>query len=193
MRIETAARVLTLDLEIAGGRVERVRVDMGEPVLLPEQIPTTLADGPSLLGPAVIDADLPLAGPPAETVRVTCVSMGNPHAVVFVDELTDRWVLEVGRAMEADPHFPNRVNAEFVEVLSTGEVRMRVWERGSGETMACGTGACAVCVAGVLSARTERRIVVYLLGGDLDIEWADDNHVYLTGPAVEVFSGEWAG
>ncbi len=117
--------------------------------------------------------------------------MGNPHCVTFVEKLSDHWVLSVGPRVETDRHFPKRVNAEFVEVLSPREVRMRVWERGAGETLACGTGACAVCVAGVLTGRTERRLLAHLPGGDLELRWAADNHVYLTGEAVEVFSGEW--
>jgi diaminopimelate epimerase len=111
--------------------------------------------------------------------------------VTFVDELTDEWVLGIGPKVEVDAHFPNRVNAEFVRVKSRAEVEMRVWERGSGETLACGTGACAVCVAGALTERTDRRIVAHLPGGNLDLYWAEDNHVYMTGPATEVFSGEW--
>ncbi|MFW5692815.1 MAG: diaminopimelate epimerase [Thermoguttaceae bacterium] len=190
LRIETGAGVLGLELDIDGDRAARVRVDMGEPVLLPERIPTTLPVNPLADCPAVVDVDLPL---PGETLRVTCVSMGNPHCVTYVDKLIDRWVLEVGPQVETDPHFPNRVNAEFVEVLSPAEVRMRVWERGSGETLACGTGACAVCVAGVLAGRTARKILAHLPGGDLELHWADDNHVYMTGPAVEVFTGEWGG
>ena len=190
LRIETGAGVLGLELDVDGGRVAGVRVDMGEPILQPDRIPTTLPLNPLADHPAVADVDLPL---PGETLRVTCVSMGNPHCVTFVDKLTDRWVLEVGPLVERDAHFPHRVNAEFVEVLSPAEVRMRVWERGSGETLACGTGACAVCVAGVLAGRTARKILAHLPGGDLELHWADDNHVYLTGPAVEVFTGEWSG
>jgi len=182
LKIETGAGVLSLDLEIAAGRVRRVRVDMGQPILDAEKIPTTLPGNP------VVNALLPVAG---EQLHVTCVSMGNPHCVTFVDRLTDRWVLQVGPQVEADPHFPKRVNAEFVEVLSPGEIRMRVWERGSGETLACGTGASAVCVAGVLTGRTQRKILAHLPGGDLELHWAEDNRVYMTGPAVEVFSGEW--
>ncbi len=167
---------------MADRRVQRVRVDMGEPILPPEKIPTTLAGCP------VVNAPLELAG---KSLRVTCVSMGNPHCVTFVDSLSDDWVLRVGPLVEVDPHFPRRVNAEFVEVLSPEEVCMRVWERGSGETLACGTGASAACVAGVLAGRTQRKIVAHLPGGDLDLHWADNGRVYLTGPAVEVFSGEW--
>ena len=187
-KIETGAGVLTLELELADGRVRRVRVDMGEPTLQPDKIPTTLPGNPLLGGSPVVDVDLTLGD---RKLRVTCVSMGNPHCVTFVDELTDHWVLEIGPQLETDVHFPNRVNAEFVEVISAGEVRMRVWERGSGETLACGSGACAVCVAGVLAGRTGREVLAHLPGGDLQLQWAEDNHVYMTGPAVEVFSGEW--
>ncbi len=183
MTIETGAGLLTLDLFTTGDRVDRVRVDMGQPILTAQQIPTTFS------GEQVVDADLVVGD---KSLRVTCISMGNPHCVVFVDQPTDDWVLGLGPQIEVDPHFPNRVNAEFVQVLSRGEVLQRTWERGSGETLACGTGACAVCVAGVLTGRTDRQIVVHLSGGDLDLQWNEaDNHVYKTGSAVEVFSGEW--
>jgi diaminopimelate epimerase len=180
LKIETGRGVLAVEPAIADGRVRRVRVDMGEPILDPADVPTTL--------PAGADVPLELG---SEHLRVTCVSMGNPHCVTFVDALTDPWVLGVGPRLETDRHFPRRTNVEFVEVLSRAEVRMRVWERGAGETLACGTGACAVCVAGVLTGRTERKVLVHLRGGDLDLHWADDNHVFLTGNPVEVFSGEW--
>ena len=118
--------------------------------------------------------------------------MGNPHAVAFVEDVTDLHVLKVGPVLEKHAAFPRRVNCEFVKVHSPSEATMRVWERGSGETMACGTGACAVAVAGVLSGRLDRRCTIHLRGGDLELHWSEaDNHVYLTGPAVEVFSGEW--
>jgi diaminopimelate epimerase len=188
LQIETGAGLLTLELEVVEGRVGRVRVDMGEPILKPQEIPTTLPGNPLFEGSPVVNVDLNVG---AERLQVTCVSMGNPHCVTFVDELTDRWVLGMGPQIEADPHFPNRVNAEFVRVISPAEVRMRVWERGTGETLACGSGACAACVAGVLAQRSGRKILAHLPGGDLELGWADDNHVYLTGPAVEVFSGEW--
>jgi len=190
LRIETGNGVLSLDLEVSDGRVDRVRVDMGEPILDPARVPTTLPGNPAVEGSPVVDAELSVAG---RTLHVTCASMGNPHCITYVDEPTDDWVLGVGPKVEVDPHFPNRVNAEFVQVISPEEVRMRVWERGSGETLACGTGACAVCVAGVLTGHTGRRILAHLPGGDLDLHWADDNHVYMTGPAVEVFSGQWSG
>jgi diaminopimelate epimerase len=124
--------------------------------------------------------------------RVTCVSMGNPHAVIFVDDLADPLVPLFGPQIERHPSFPRRTNAEFVRVNRPEDVTVRVWERGSGETLACGTGACAVAVAGVLTGRTQRRLVAHLPGGDLRLHWAEtDNHVYMTGPAVEVFSGVW--
>jgi diaminopimelate epimerase len=181
--IETRAGLLGLDLDVVEGRVERVRVDMGEPRLAAKDVPTTLPGDP------VVDAELTVGG---RTFCVTCVSMGNPHCVTFLDQITDDWVLGVGPQIENDSHFPMRVNAEFVHVLSSTEVRQRTWERGSGETLACGTGASAVCVAGVLSGRTDRTIQVHVTGGDLEIHWDQaDNHVYMTGPAVEVFTGDW--
>jgi diaminopimelate epimerase len=188
LRVETGRGILSLDLEVADGRVVRARVDMGEPILAADQIPTTLPGNPSVPGHPVVDAELPVGG---RKLHVTCVSMGNPHCVTYVPKLSDYWVLRIGPKVETDPHFPRRVNAEFVEVLSRGEVRMRVWERGSGETLACGTGASAVCAAGVLSGRTDRKVLIHLRGGDLELHWAEDNHVYMTGPAVEVFSGDW--
>ena len=183
LKIESAGQVFTLELSVTDALVDRVRVDMGEPILEAEQIPTTLAGNP------VADVSLTL---PDRDLQVTCVSMGNPHCVTFVDEITDELVHSVGPRIEHDAHFPNRVNVEFVEVLSRQELRQRTWERGSGETLACGTGASAACVAGVLTGRTERRVLIHLLGGDLELEWNEaDNHVYKTGPAVEVFSGNW--
>lgn len=182
LKIETGRGVLTLDLELAEGLVSRVRVDMGQPILTAADIPTTLPGSP------VVRAKLPVAG---RELEVTCVSVGNPHCITFVDRLSDEWVLGVGPQIEVDSHFPRRVNAEFVEVISPEEVRMRVWERGSGETLACGTGASAVCVAGVLAGVTHRKITAHLPGGDLELHWADNDHVYMTGPAVEVFSGQW--
>ncbi len=182
LKIETGRGVLTLFVEVEGGKVQRVRVDMGEPILDAANIPTTFETSPVVDHPFVIDG---------VELRVTCVSMGNPHCVVFVPEITDQMVLELGPKIEVDRRFPARTNVEFVEVLSRTEVRQRTWERGTGETLACGTGASAVCVAGVLSGRTERQILNHLLGGDLKLEWNEaDGHVYKTGPAVEVFSGE---
>jgi diaminopimelate epimerase len=181
--IETGRGVLEIEPRLEQGQVRGWRVDMGEPILAPEQIPCTFP------GPEVVNAPLEVA---EQTLLVTCVSLGNPHCVTFVEELNDDWVLRVGRLVEIHERFPRRVNAEFVQVLGSGEVRMRVWERGSGETLACGTGASAVCVAGVLTEKTDRTILAHLPGGDLELEWsASNNHVYMTGPAVEVFQGEW--
>ncbi|TWT37439.1 Diaminopimelate epimerase [Posidoniimonas corsicana] len=183
VRVETLAGVLTAEAALHDGKVDRVRVDMGEPRLSPPQIPTTLG------GEQVINTTIDVDG---RSVEATCVSMGNPHCVVFVDSATDDLVLGLGPKLEKHAVFPEGVNVEFVEVLSPTEVRQRTWERGSGETWACGTGASAVCVAGVLTGRTERRILNHLIGGDLELEWsAGDGRVRMTGPAVEVFSGEW--
>ena len=188
LKIESGGRVLSLEPRVSRGMVDQVRVDMGEPILRPDQIPTTLRSPKGPQEPAV---DVPLAIGNRE-FRVTCVSMGNPHCVTFVEELSDEWVLGIGPQLEVDPHFPKRVNCEFVKVLGTRELRQRTWERGSGETLACGSGACAVCVAGVLTGRSGREVQIHLSGGDLAIEWNEkDNHVYMTGPAVEVFSGDW--
>jgi diaminopimelate epimerase len=185
LSIETGAGVLSLDLETAGGVVERVTVDMGEPILVPSQVPTTIAAGSS----PVVEQVLRF-GP--HEVAVTCVSMGNPHCVIFVDQADDELVLGLGPIIENDPRFPRRTNVEFVEVVSPTELRQRTWERGSGETLACGTGASAVCVAGVLSGRSQRQVLIHLLGGDLHLQWdADSNHVFMTGGATEVFAGEW--
>ena len=188
LRIESAGRIYTLQLNVHRGSVESVRVDMGEPILTPAQIPTNLR---SPAGPEEPVVDVPIAVAGRE-FRVTTVSMGNPHCVTFVDELADDCVLGVGPQLEIHPQFPKRVNCEFVKVISRTELRQRTWERGSGETYACGTGACAVCVAGVLTGRSDRSVVIHLLGGDLSIEWNEENnHVYMTGPAVEVFNGHW--
>jgi diaminopimelate epimerase len=182
--IETGRGVLTLDLEVEGGRARRVRVDMGAPILRAADIPTTLPGDPPLNVPLTVDG---------HRLEVTAVSMGNPHAVVYVDDVARFPVEALGPALEHHPAFPRRVNAHFVAVLGPGEVRMRTWERGSGITLACGTGACAVCVAGVLTGRTGPRLLAHLPGGDLTLDWPGDGHpVLMTGPATEVFSGDWA-
>jgi diaminopimelate epimerase len=187
LAVETGRGVLKLVLEISGGIVRQVRVDMGEPIVEARRVPTTLQG--SAAGGAAVNARLEIAG---RAMAVTCVSMGNPHCVTYVYEISDAQVLGLGPRVEKHPAFPNRTNVEFVRVNKPNDVTMRVWERGSGETLACGTGACAVAVAGVLSGRTARKITAHLTGGDLQLEWsANDNHVYMTGPAVEVFSGEW--
>lgn len=190
VRIETGKGILTLELFPENGKVVRARVDMGPPILDPAEIPTTLRHGgdPTSTAP-VVNEKLRLDG---LAIPVCCVSMGNPHCVVFVDRLDDDWVLKVGPRIETHEAFPRRVNAEFIVVESPTELRMRVWERGTGETLACGTGACAAAVAGVLSGLSQRDVTVRLLGGELRIEWDEkSDHVFMTGPVVEVFSGEW--
>lgn len=183
LAIETDAGVLDLELQLVDGQVEKIRVNMGEPILDAERIPTTLSESP------IVDTPLTIGG---ATYLATCLSMGNPHCVIFVDEPTDDLVLVEGSKIEVSDYFPEKTNVEFAQVLSASEIKQRTWERGSGETLACGTGASAVCVAGVLSNRTARRVTIHLPGGDLELEWNEtDNHVYMTGPAEEVFSGEW--
>jgi diaminopimelate epimerase len=183
--IETGAGHLHLQLHIEDGRVSEVTVDMGKPRLLAREIPTLLGDADE----QVINHRLEVRG---HTLFATCVSMGNPHCVIFVPEATDELVLGCGPLIEKDERFPRRTNVEFVEVLSSGEVRQRTWERGSGETWACGTGASAVCVAGALTGRTDRTILNHLLGGDLSLSWDESTgHVLMTGPATEVFQGTY--
>ncbi len=185
IRIQTDGGVRPVTATLRNGRVETVRVDMGEPILTPADIPVDV-DAARCIRATLPVGDLML--------RMTCVSMGNPHAVVFVEALDDLDVRELGPLVERHALFPNRVNLHVVVVHSRREASMRTWERGSGETMACGSGACAVLVAGVLEDRLDRRARLHLPGGDLEIEWAEVDgigHVYMTGPAVEVFGGEW--
>nr|VFJ59886.1 MAG: diaminopimelate epimerase [Candidatus Kentron sp. FW]VFJ64765.1 MAG: diaminopimelate epimerase [Candidatus Kentron sp. FW] len=180
--VDTRAGVLTLKLHIDHGRVGSVRVDMGQPILNGPDIPVTVPGNP---------VSIPVSLASGRDHWITCVSMGNPHAVIFVDEITDEHVLVDGKALEVHPNFPNRTNVEFARITSRDTIHMRVWERGSGETLACGTGACATAVAAILGDLTDRKVTLKLLGGDLSIEWsAIDNHVYMTGPATTVFTGE---
>ncbi|HYB98837.1 MAG TPA: diaminopimelate epimerase [Candidatus Limnocylindrales bacterium] len=179
LRIETDCGIKELQLEHRGGRVERVRVEMGQAILEGRDIPVA-ADG------RVVDHQLEVAG---RIWRVTCVSMGNPHCVTFDEDPSGLDLEKIGPSFEHHPFFPQRVNTEFVRVDSPTELTMRVWERGSGETAACGTGACAVVVAGVLTGRSQRRALVHLNGGDLEIEYRQDGSVVMTGPSVEVFTG----
>jgi diaminopimelate epimerase len=184
LRIETDAGIKAVECVMEGGKVASVRVDMGRPELKAKAIPTRIT------ADRVVEYPLRIGG---VEYRITCVSMGNPHAVVFVHDLHKVDLVEIGPKFEHAPDFPNRINTHFVRVDSPTHVTMRTWERGSGATRACGTGACAVCVAGVLTRRTERRITTCLPGGELQIEWPDDDHVYMTGEAVEVFTGDWPG
>jgi len=178
IRVATDCGVRKLDLEVAFGKVHRVRVEMGKAVLDGRQIPVD-ADG------QVIDKPFEAAG---RDWRITCVSMGNPHCVTFDADPDTLDVERIGPQFENHPFFPQRVNTEFVRVDSRTELTMRVWERGSGETFACGTGACAVLVAAVLTDRADRNATVHLRGGDLEIEYREDGNVVMTGPTVEVFS-----
>jgi diaminopimelate epimerase len=177
IEIETLAGIIRPELTGVD-----VKVDMGEPVLEPRNIPADLQ-----VAPPVIDYPLDVLG---RKFLLTLVSMGNPHAVVFLEEDVAAFPVEkFGPKIETDPLFPKRTNVEFVSVKSRDEVVMRVWERGSGETLACGTGACATGVASMLKGLTGRSVTVRLLGGSLLIEWANNNRVYMTGPAAEVFEG----
>jgi diaminopimelate epimerase len=181
--IETGRGVLTLAVEIEAGRAKRVRVDMGAPILEAARIPTRLPGDPP------VDVPIEIAG---MELKVTAVSMGNPHAVIHVRDVASFPLETVGPQIEHHPAFPRRVNVSIVETVSRKEVKMRTWERGSGITLACGTGACAVCVAGVLTERTDLAILAHLPGGELELAWPDDrSSVTMTGPATEVFSGEW--
>lgn len=180
--VETLAGIKYLDLTVEDGKVKLVKVDMGSPELVPENIPI-VADGNR-----VIDEPINVNG---TEYRMTGVSMGNPHAVVYVEDVKGLDIEKIGPAFENHERFPNRVNTEFVKVLDRNTVEMRVWERGSGETMACGTGACAVAVACILNGFTEDKVTVKLLGGDLQIEWDKEaDKIYMTGPAEVSFDGE---
>jgi len=181
--LETGAGIKILEMRIEGGEVQSVRVDMGAPAFRPEEIPVLL-QGDRIVDHAVSFAGLPL--------RMTCVSMGNPHAVFFVEDAEHFDVTGIGPKIEADPLFPRKTNAEFATVLDRGHIRMRVWERGSGETMACGTGACATLAAAVLCGLTDREAELRLNGGNLRIIWDEKTgHILQEGPAVFVFDGEW--
>lgn len=182
LSVETLGGIKHLFLEVEDGKVSLVKVDMGPAILEPEKIPVTAE------GSRVVDEPLCVDG---KTFRMTCVSMGNPHAVIYVDDVQGMDLEKTGPSFENHERFPNRINTEFAHVLDRNTVEMRVWERGSGETLACGTGACAVAVASILNGYTEDQVTVRLLGGDLKIEWdRETNKVYMTGPAEVVFDGE---
>lgn len=180
--IETLAGIKTLNLNIKEGKVQTVSVDMGEPILEPNKIP--VISNEKIVKNLEIKAF-------DRTFKFTCVSMGNPHAITYVNNLQDFEIEKYGSIIEIDGYFPNKTNVEFIEIVDQNDIKMRVWERGSGETLACGTGACASVVASILNEFTNRTVTVELLGGNLEIEWKkEDNHVYMTGPATTVFEGE---
>ena len=181
--VETLAGIKILKLTIENNEVARVRVDMGEPILTPQLIPVDYT------GDEFIDKIINVDG---EEYSITCVSMGNPHAVTYMDDIDSLEIEKIGPKFEHHQIFPRRTNTEFVKVIDRKTLQMRVWERGAGETLACGTGACAVLVASVINNLSERSATVKLLGGDLEIEWnEEDNHIYMTGTATKVFEGEW--
>ena len=180
--VETLSGIKTLQLAVSEGRVQAVTVDMGSPVLTPSQIPVKCE------GDRMINQPVSVGG---KEYYITCVSMGNPHCVSFVDDVDNFPLEEVGPLFENNPIFPRRVNAEFVELVSPTYAKMRVWERGTGETLACGTGTCATAVACILNGKTEDEVTVKLLGGELIIRWdRNANIIYMTGPAKVVFDGE---
>ena len=182
--LETKSGIKYLDMDIEDGKVQMVKVDMGAPILKPAEIPVKTDSSMDSFINQPLDVD-------GNTFMVTCVSMGNPHAVVFVDDTKSLDIRKYGPVFETHPAFPEQVNTEFVQVISRNEINMRVWERGSGETLACGTGTCASVVACVLNGKTDEKVTVHLLGGDLFIEYNRDNGaVWMTGPAEIVFDGE---
>ena len=180
--IETLAGIKVLEMQEEQGKIKLVKVDMGEPILEPERIPVKSEEYPV--------TNLKLNAENREFV-FSCVSMGNPHAITFIKEDVNTFdICKYGKILENDEAFPNRANIEFVNVLDEKTLKMRVWERGAGETLACGTGACGVAVSAMLNNYTQRKVTVKLLGGNLEIEWnKEDNHVYMKGPATTVFEG----
>jgi diaminopimelate epimerase len=183
IKVETLAGLRSPEvIENEQGDITGVKVDMGEPILEPVNIPM------SVVNERIVNYPLQFTG---GELMITAVSMGNPHCITFVSNLNKVPFFEWGPKLEVHPLFPRKTNVEFVEIKNPNEVRMRVWERGAGETLACGTGACAVGVAGYLNNLTNRKITVHLPGGDLQIEWAENGRVYMTGPAEEVFTGNW--
>ncbi len=198
LEIETGDRVVQVEVALRDAEVVQARVNMGSPVFAPSGIPTTLPGEPPLnlllhLRSLETTDDQWTSQHPGlpEEVIVSSLSMGNPHCVVFCEELTDTHVLGLGPVLENHSHFPERTNVEFVQFLSRNEINMRVWERGSGETLACGSGACAAVIAAILMRRCDESVLVRMPGGDLQVEWREWGDVYLTGPVTEVFQGDW--
>lgn len=185
----SCGQIKYLQLFLKEGRVDTVRVNMGAPELRPERIPVTVAEaGMPLEKERIVNAPIIVQG---KEYKMTCVSMGNPHAVIFLEDVTNLEIEQIGPYFENHERFPKRINTEFVKVLDKKTVQMRVWERGTGETLACGTGCCATVVACILNGLTDEKVTVKLLGGEIEIEWdREANLVYMTGPAVTVFEGE---
>lgn len=180
--VETLGGIKYLSLTVENGKVSLVKVDMGSPIFVPEQIPVKAGRQDAVDVPINVDG---------KEYRMTCISMGNPHAVVYMDDIKGLEIEKIGPKFEQHPCFPNRVNTEFAHVINRQTVEMRVWERGSGETLACGTGACAVAVSCMVNGLTDDTVTVRLLGGNLEIAWdREKNIVYMTGPATVVFDGE---
>ncbi len=186
----SCGQIKYLQLFLKEGRVDTVRVNMGAPELRPERIPVTVAEaGMPLEKERIVNAPIIVQG---KEYKMTCVSMGNPHAVIFLEDVTNLEIEQIGPYFENHERFPKRINTEFVKVLGKKTVQMRVWERGTGETLACGTGCCATVVACILNGLTDEKVTVKLLGGEIEIEWdREANLVYMTGPAVTVFEGEY--
>jgi diaminopimelate epimerase len=181
--VETLAGIITPELIFQDKEILGIKVDMGTPKLKRREIPMEGEDAST-----VIDEVLKINT--KQTFKITCVSMGNPHCIIFVDDVQSIPIDEIGPKIENHPLFPEKTNVEFIQVLNRKEINFRVWERGVGETLACGTGACAALVAAVLNKKTDRKATIHLPGGDLDIHWADDEHIYMIGPAELVFKGE---
>jgi diaminopimelate epimerase len=189
LKVETGRGVLPIRLTVDNGKAIAATVDMGQPILQLPRIPVLKERLGSRWDEQTYDVLLFETG---DSATMTFVSMGNPHAVIYVNDVRAINIEKLGPIIENHAAFPRRINVHWVQVMSENEVVMRTWERGSGVTMACGTGACAVCVAGVLTGRTSRDLLAHLPGGDLKLEWREtDKHVYMTGPATEVFTGEW--
>lgn len=181
--IETLAGVKVLELNVKNNKVETVKVDMGEPILEAKKIPVISDEKEIVKNLKITALD--------KEFKFTCVSMGNPHAITIVEDVDSFDVEKYGSLLEIDKHFPEKANIEFIQIINRNTIKMRVWERGSGETMACGTGASAAAVACNLNGLVEDEVTVKLLGGDLNIKWnKEDNHIYMTGPATTVFEGE---
>ena len=181
--VETLSGIKTLKLNVENGKVKTVRVNMGAPILECDKVPVKYDDEKMINKPVKVDG---------KTFNITCVSMGNPHAVTFINDTDNLEIEKIGPKFENNEIFPDKINTEFIQIIDKKTVKMRVWERGSGETFACGTGACASVVASVLNRLTENKVTVKLLGGELEIEYnQDENTVYMTGPARVVFTGEY--